>query len=112
MAAKVAAKSGGQKWRPKWRPKVVQPLQICIRLTIRIGRESWCLPYAGFFFDKLIKLVNCRSVIIIIILENQKNSTSSKQWKLELKSEFCLPKYIPNPTENLNGRIGSKIMSM
>ena len=28
----------------------MQPLQICIGPTIRIGRESWCLPYAGFFF--------------------------------------------------------------
>ena len=27
----------------------MQPLQICIGPTIRIGRESWCLPYAGFF---------------------------------------------------------------
>ena len=26
-----------------------QPIQICIGSTIRIGRESWCLPYAGFF---------------------------------------------------------------
>ena len=26
----------------------MQPLQICIGPTIRIGRESWCLPYAGF----------------------------------------------------------------
>ena len=24
-------------------------LQNCIGPTIRIGRESWCLPYAGFF---------------------------------------------------------------
>ena len=24
------------------------PLQICIGPTIRISRESWCLPYAGF----------------------------------------------------------------
>ena len=24
-------------------------LQICIGPTIRIGQESWCLPYAGFF---------------------------------------------------------------
>ena len=78
----------------------MQPLQICIGTTIRIGRESWCLPYAGFFFDKVIKLVNCRSVIIIIILKNLKNPTSSKRWKLELKSEFCLPKYIPNTTKN------------
>ena len=26
----------------------MQPLQICISPSIRIGRESWCLPYAGF----------------------------------------------------------------
>ena len=26
----------------------MQPLQICIGPTIRISRESWCLPYAGF----------------------------------------------------------------
>ena len=31
----------------------MQPLQICIGPTIRIGRESWCLPYAGFFTWKL-----------------------------------------------------------
>ena len=27
----------------------MRPLQFCIGPTIRIGRESWCLPYAGFF---------------------------------------------------------------
>ena len=27
----------------------MQPLQICIGPIIRIGRESWCLPYAVFF---------------------------------------------------------------
>ena len=27
-----------------------KPLQICIAPTISIGRESWCLPYAGFFY--------------------------------------------------------------
>ena len=26
----------------------MQPLQICIGPTIRIGREILCLPYAGF----------------------------------------------------------------
>ena len=31
----------------------MQPLQICIGPTIRIGRESWCLPYAGFFFAQV-----------------------------------------------------------
>ena len=29
---------------------------ICIGPTIRIGRESWCLPYAGFFKKPLKKL--------------------------------------------------------
>ena len=32
------------------------PLKICIDPTIRIGRESWCLLYAGFFslsFNKI-----------------------------------------------------------
>ena len=30
----------------------MQPLQICIGPIIRIGWESWCLPYAGFLkFD-------------------------------------------------------------
>ena len=34
----------------------MQPLQICIGPIIRIGRESWCLPYAGFFFLNMGKL--------------------------------------------------------
>ena len=33
----------------KKKRKITQPLQICIGPSIRIGRESWCLPYAGFF---------------------------------------------------------------
>ena len=37
----------------------MQPLQICIGPIIRIGRESWCLPYAGFF-------------ILLIIVEHNK----------------------------------------
>ena len=44
----------------------MQPPQICIGPTIRIGRQSWCLPYAGFFFtvvDKVVKLVDGGSVI-------------------------------------------------
>ena len=32
----------------------MQPLQICIVPTICIGRESWCLPYAGFYFIVLV----------------------------------------------------------
>ena len=34
----------------------MQPLQICIGPIIRIGRESWCLPYAGFFLKFLKNL--------------------------------------------------------
>ena len=34
----------------------MQPFQICIGPIIRIGRESWCLPYAGFFWMKLLFL--------------------------------------------------------
>ena len=34
----------------------MQRLQICIGPTIRIGRESWCLPYAGFFIITLFTL--------------------------------------------------------
>ena len=29
--------------------KITKPLQNCIGPTIRIRRESWCLPCAGFF---------------------------------------------------------------
>ena len=31
----------------------MQPLQIFIGPTIRIGQESWGLPYAGFFLGVL-----------------------------------------------------------
>ena len=30
---------------------IMLPLQICIGSTIRIGWESWCLPYVGLFFS-------------------------------------------------------------
>ena len=30
---------------------IMQLLQNRIGPTIRIGQESWCLPYAGFFSD-------------------------------------------------------------
>ena len=29
----------------------MQPLKICICPSIRIGREIWCLPYAGFLLS-------------------------------------------------------------
>ena len=37
----------------KKKKKIMEPFQICIGPTIRIGQESWCLPYAGFFWSKL-----------------------------------------------------------
>ena len=43
---------GGESVEIKKKKKIMQPLQICIQCigpTIRLGRESWCLPYAGFF---------------------------------------------------------------
>ena len=36
----------------------MQPFQICIGPIIRIGRESWCLPYAGFFSSALAPAVS------------------------------------------------------
>ena len=36
----------------------MQPLQICIGPTIRIGRESWCFPYAGFLLYYTLKPVH------------------------------------------------------
>ena len=41
----------------------MQPLQICIRPIIRIGREMLCLPYAGFFVNL---------IVIILVLGKQK----------------------------------------
>ena len=35
----------------------MQPLQICIGPTIRIGRESWCLPYAEFLIIRVENIV-------------------------------------------------------
>ena len=37
--------------------KIKQLLQNCIGPTIRIGRESWCLPYAGFLTKCLAKVL-------------------------------------------------------
>ena len=51
----------------------MQPLQICIGPIIRIGRESWCLTYAGFFlllFDwiPLMAVVNLTLTIAIVAI--------------------------------------------
>ena len=47
--------SASEKWEKSCylsTKKILQLLQNCIGPTIRIGWESWCLPYAGFFFPK------------------------------------------------------------
>ena len=36
----------------------MQPLQVCIGPIIRIGRESWCLPYAKFLYTELQTLID------------------------------------------------------
>ena len=42
----------------------MQPLQICIGPTIRIGQESWCLSYAGFFgTDSLLKVFETNDIV-------------------------------------------------
>ena len=45
----------------------MQPLQICIGPTIRIGRESWCLPHAGFFCFWTPPLAAISSLLLLFI---------------------------------------------
>ena len=45
----------------------MQPLQICIDPIIRIGRDSWCLPYAGFFSFISI-LTTFQQMLTVIIM--------------------------------------------
>ena len=40
----------------------MQPLENCIGPIIRIGRESWCLPYAGFLYSRLAPELVSRNV--------------------------------------------------
>ena len=50
----------------------MQPLQICIGPTIRIGRESWCLPYAGFFtFENIYAIL--KPLILVKVHKNFKH---------------------------------------
>ena len=46
--------------------KITQPLQICIGPTIRISRESWCLPYAGFFKLIIGQTVYCSEQFTVL----------------------------------------------
>ena len=43
-------------------------LQICIGPTIRIGRESWCLPYAGFLFFLLLKILTEKPIFLLTVI--------------------------------------------
>ena len=47
-------------------PQITQTLQICIGSTIRIGRKSWCLPYAGFFHSSKKLLLQTRLNLQVI----------------------------------------------
>ena len=51
----------------------MQQLQICIGPIIRIGRESWCLPYAGFFFSihECQYVYICRPVLVQVVTRRQ-----------------------------------------
>ena len=54
----------------------MQPLQICIGPIIRIGRESWCLPYAGFLLEKMYEFslagsAGVRARVLVHIWEYQ-----------------------------------------
>ena len=55
----------------------MQPLQICIGPTSRIGRESWCLPYAGFFLADCTLTIILYKVQIIFLLDSNCNSAQS-----------------------------------
>ena len=46
----------------------MQPLQICIGPTKRIGRESWCLPYAGFFiYFSFLSSRNLSKIVLVLL---------------------------------------------
>ena len=66
----------------------MQPLQICFGPTIRIGRESWCLPYAGF-----LQMYMLQDWDIVIV--NSQGFTNSRhvlgRGNLVLDPEFVNP---------------------
>ena len=55
-----------KKEKKKKMRKITQPLQICIGPSIRIGRESWCLLYAGFFSFGLFLSFNKMSSAVFL----------------------------------------------
>ena len=74
----------------------MQPLQVCIGPIIRIGRESWCLPYAGFFCSSLPQsssrdirgCVVCRRLPMQFILRPLIGLLSSLLNLLQLRQEL------------------------
>ena len=56
----------------------MQPLQICIGPIIRIGRESWCLPYAGFLSNNMFR--KALSVGPSVVLRPFYNSNMAKEY--------------------------------
>ena len=58
----------------------MQPLQICIGPNIRVGRESWCLPYAGFFLDQIIKYTTTELDVVALFV----GYPSQSNWQMSL----------------------------
>ena len=63
----------------------MQPLQICIGFSIRIGRESWCLPYPGFSYilSYIVCMENCQNCIsadnFFLIKDKHKDTEKDKE---------------------------------
>ena len=60
----------------------MQPLQICIGPSIRIGRESWCLPYAGFLVHIAPLRQGCYSAtaLPVVAARSRSGCAQSKHW--------------------------------
>ena len=79
----------------------MQLLQICIGPIIRIGRESWCLPYAGFLYTTKIsteinlqkRQKSCQERLrlrkILIILRNRKKRPSKAKLQKLFSYQNC-----------------------
>ena len=48
------------------RENTLKNLQNCIGPTISIGRESWCLPYAGFLMYKIQTAQGCNADLPVV----------------------------------------------
>ena len=72
---------------------ILGPPYCGIGATIRIGRESWCLPYAGFFTVKqkilAIVVISCIYVFCFFLAESYPNKL--RFWKLWDLFQVCTP---------------------